>query len=60
LHDDLVSQAFGHNKVSVLDGGFKAWKSAGYPIEKGEAKIEVVSKAISISQCMSRELWNLD
>ncbi|KAF9183700.1 hypothetical protein BGZ51_003849 [Haplosporangium sp. Z 767] len=33
-------KAFGHNKVSVLDGGFKAWKAAGYPIEHGEAKIE--------------------
>ncbi|KAF9208211.1 hypothetical protein BGZ59_010744 [Podila verticillata] len=33
-------KAFGHNKVSVLDGGFKAWTSAGCPIEKGEAKIE--------------------
>ncbi|KAF9422656.1 hypothetical protein BGZ94_008510 [Podila epigama] len=33
-------KAFGHNKVSVLDGGFKAWKNAGYPIETGDAKIE--------------------
>ncbi|KAG0266144.1 threonyl-tRNA synthetase [Mortierella polycephala] len=33
-------KAFGHNKVSVLDGGFKAWKAAGYPIEYGEANIE--------------------
>ncbi|KAG0096876.1 hypothetical protein BGZ93_003825 [Podila epicladia] len=39
-HVVVYDTAFGHNKVSVLDGGFKAWKSAGYPIEKGDAKIE--------------------
>ncbi|KAG0346002.1 hypothetical protein BG004_002653 [Podila humilis] len=33
-------KAFGHNKVSVLDGGFKAWQNAGYPIEQGDDKIE--------------------
>ncbi|KAI1308943.1 hypothetical protein EDD11_004152 [Mortierella claussenii] len=30
-------KAFGHDKVSVLDGGFKAWTAAEYPVEKGEA-----------------------
>ncbi|KAF9570154.1 hypothetical protein EC968_002133 [Mortierella alpina] len=33
-------KAFGHKKVSVLDGGFKAWTAAGCPIEKGEANIK--------------------
>ncbi|KAF9434949.1 hypothetical protein BGZ76_007145 [Entomortierella beljakovae] len=32
-------KAFGHEKVSVLNGGFKAWTSAGFPVEKGEAEI---------------------
>ncbi|KAF8960001.1 hypothetical protein BGZ46_001648 [Entomortierella lignicola] len=32
-------KAFGHEKVSVLNGGFKAWTSAGYLVEKGEANI---------------------
>ncbi|KAF9577050.1 hypothetical protein BGW38_007996 [Lunasporangiospora selenospora] len=33
-------KAFGHDKVSVLNGGLKAWKAAGYPIESGEAVIQ--------------------
>jgi thiosulfate/3-mercaptopyruvate sulfurtransferase len=28
---------FGHEKVSVLDGGLPAWKAAGYPTESGPA-----------------------
>ncbi|KAF9356267.1 hypothetical protein BGX26_005489 [Mortierella sp. AD094] len=32
-------KAFGHEKVSVLNGGFKAWTAAEYPVEKGEANI---------------------
>ncbi|KAI8596477.1 Rhodanese-like domain-containing protein [Dissophora ornata] len=32
-------KAFGHEKVSLLNGGFKAWTAAGYPVEKGEANI---------------------
>ncbi|PWN52182.1 Rhodanese-like protein [Violaceomyces palustris] len=31
-------KAFGHSKVSVLNGGLPAWKSAGLPLEKGEPK----------------------
>ncbi|KAF9082311.1 hypothetical protein BGX29_003948 [Mortierella sp. GBA35] len=33
-------KAFGHEKVSVLDGGLKAWKAAGYPVESGDAKVQ--------------------
>jgi thiosulfate/3-mercaptopyruvate sulfurtransferase len=29
---------FGHPDVRVLDGGFQAWKSAGLPVETGEAR----------------------
>ncbi|KAF9364103.1 hypothetical protein BGX34_002515 [Mortierella sp. NVP85] len=32
-------KAFGHENVSVLNGGFKAWVAAGCPVEKGAAKI---------------------
>lgn len=28
---------FGHDAVSVLDGGLQAWKAAGLPLEAGEA-----------------------
>lgn len=28
---------FGHDAVSVLDGGLAAWKEAGFPVESGEA-----------------------
>lgn len=28
---------FGHDAVSVLDGGLAGWKEAGYPVESGEA-----------------------
>jgi thiosulfate/3-mercaptopyruvate sulfurtransferase len=31
-------RTFGANDVRVLDGGFPAWTSAGYPTEAGEAK----------------------
>ncbi len=27
---------FGHDQVSVLDGGLAAWQKAGYPVESGE------------------------
>jgi len=28
-------KAFGHSRASVLDGGFPAWLSGGYPVDKG-------------------------
>ena len=28
-------QIFGHEKVSVMDGGLPCWASCGYPVEKG-------------------------
>ena len=28
---------FGHEQVAVLDGGLDAWRSAGHPLEQGEA-----------------------
>jgi thiosulfate/3-mercaptopyruvate sulfurtransferase len=31
-------KAFGHGKVTVLDGGLPAWKAAGGALEKGPAK----------------------
>ncbi|ORZ26687.1 rhodanese family protein [Lobosporangium transversale] len=39
-------KAFGHEKVSILNGGFKAWTAAGYPIEKGEANITPKNYAV--------------
>ena len=29
-------RVFGHDAVSVLDGGLAAWKAAGHPVESGE------------------------
>lgn len=29
-------RAFGHDAVSVLDGGLRAWQAAGHPVETGE------------------------
>lgn len=29
-------RVFGHEAVSVLDGGLRAWKAAGHPVESGE------------------------
>lgn len=29
---------FGHHEVQVLDGGFRAWTAAGYPVEHGERR----------------------
>ncbi len=31
-------RAMGHREVSVLDGGLKAWKAAGRPVESGPAR----------------------
>ncbi len=28
----------GHNRVKILDGGFAAWKKAGFPVHEGESK----------------------
>lgn len=30
---------FGHERVSLLDGGWQAWQAAGYPTESGEAHV---------------------
>ena len=29
----------GHENISVVEGGLKAWIDAGYPIEKGESRV---------------------
>jgi thiosulfate/3-mercaptopyruvate sulfurtransferase len=29
-------RAFGHDRVAVLDGGLRAWKSEGHPLEAGQ------------------------
>jgi thiosulfate/3-mercaptopyruvate sulfurtransferase len=34
-------QEFGHEKVSVLDGGFPKWTKEGLPTESGEPKVTV-------------------
>ncbi len=34
----LMLRAFGHDNVSLLDGGFSAWQAAGLPVETGPAK----------------------
>lgn len=31
-------RTFGASRVAVLDGGFPAWKAAGYPVESGEGE----------------------
>ncbi|XP_068679540.1 3-mercaptopyruvate sulfurtransferase-like [Montipora foliosa] len=37
-----ILRAFGHEQVSILDGGFPKWLAEGYPIESGpEKKTEV-------------------
>jgi thiosulfate/3-mercaptopyruvate sulfurtransferase len=30
-------RVFGHERVSVLDGGLEAWREAGFPVEAGES-----------------------
>jgi thiosulfate/3-mercaptopyruvate sulfurtransferase len=30
-------RVFGHERVSVLDGGLQAWREAGHPVESGES-----------------------
>ena len=32
----VLFQLFGHTRVSVLEGGIKAWTDAGYPTAAGE------------------------
>lgn len=36
---------FGHDGVSVLDGGLGAWKAAGHPVAAGDADIAAVAEA---------------
>src|SRR5438067_1682130 len=35
----FMFRAFGHEKVSVLDGGLRAWKEAGLPLTREEPRI---------------------
>jgi thiosulfate/3-mercaptopyruvate sulfurtransferase len=34
----------GHTRVAVLDGGMKAWKEAGYPLEHGQAALPAAAR----------------
>ena len=36
---------FGHDAVSVLDGGLGAWKAAGFPVATGDADLAAVTAA---------------
>jgi thiosulfate/3-mercaptopyruvate sulfurtransferase len=38
----FMLRAHGHARASVLDGGLKAWRDAGMPVETGEPRIEPV------------------
>ncbi|WP_066464815.1 sulfurtransferase [Sanguibacter suarezii] len=38
-------RVFGHDAVSVLDGGLGAWKAAGFPVVSGDADIVAVAAA---------------
>lgn len=33
-------RVFGHDRISVLDGGFRAWRDAGLPVESGAVTVE--------------------
>ena len=33
-------RVFGHDRVSVLDGGIRAWRAAGLPLESGDREVE--------------------
>ena len=34
---------YGYDNVSILDGGLKAWRAAGLPVESGEADVQRLS-----------------
>lgn len=34
---------FGHERVSLLDGGWQAWEAGGHPTERGETSVEPAS-----------------
>jgi 3-mercaptopyruvate sulfurtransferase SseA len=36
-----IFQAYGHNDVSVLDGGLNKWEADGHDTEEGDVKAEV-------------------
>jgi thiosulfate/3-mercaptopyruvate sulfurtransferase len=50
---------YGHDAVSVLDGGWRAWTSEGRPVESGEvsvARARFTPRAISARRVTAREL----
>lgn len=48
---------FGHEKVSVLDGGIPRWISCGYPVEKGpEPQVSPVSYKATFNPTLLRDL----
>jgi len=44
-------KAFGHDKVSILDGGFPAWEAAGAPVDSSSASVTDSAGAKSQYQC---------
>ncbi len=38
LDNVFYIQAYGHKHVSVLDGGYKAWKASHFDMSEGEVK----------------------
>ena len=48
-----IIQAYGHDQVSLLDGGLNAWKEDGNPIEEGVMKLpkQVGSLSLTFISC---------
>lgn len=48
-----MMRAFGHERVSILDGGFPKWHAEGYPIETGpdnKSKVEGIFSACILTR----------
>lgn len=49
----------GHQSVAVLDGGLKAWKLAGFPVESGAGHTPVATDTYPLQEPLV-ELWTID
>lgn len=53
-------KAFGHPKVSVLNGGLPAWIHAGFPVEEGEPKQKPQSESYPTPQLSEGVIRSFD
>jgi 3-mercaptopyruvate sulfurtransferase SseA len=55
-------KAFGHDKVSILDGGLPGWESSGFELEKSPLPSSTAAEKPGTYNCelLSGVIWDMD